>query len=104
VPDRRSTASLAAVLGEVLIHMDARSLAPAVNPSSLVKGADECFDFVAALSQLLNGFCKIRELWLRTPPATGPFRRSAFQYHDRTCQSDQMELERKVIRDGLAGR
>lgn len=58
-PDRRSTASLAAVLGEVLIHLDARSFAPAVNPSGLVKGADECFDFVAALSQLLNGFAKL---------------------------------------------
>jgi hypothetical protein len=59
VPDRRSTASLAAVLGEVLSHLDARSFALAVNPSGLVKGADECFYFVAALSQLLNGFAKL---------------------------------------------
>jgi hypothetical protein len=47
------------VLGKVLIHLDARSFAPAVNPSGLVKGADECFDFVAGLSQLLNGLAKL---------------------------------------------
>jgi hypothetical protein len=51
--------SLTAVLGKVLIHVDARLFAPAVNPSGLVKGVDECFDFVAGLSQLLNGFAKL---------------------------------------------
>jgi hypothetical protein len=51
--------SLTAVLGNVLIHVDARLFAPAVNPSGLVKGVDECFDFVAGLSQLLNGFAKL---------------------------------------------
>jgi hypothetical protein len=50
---------LAAVLGKVLIHLDARLFAPAVDPSGLVKGADKCFDFVAGLSQLLNGFAKL---------------------------------------------
>jgi hypothetical protein len=54
-----STASLTAVLGEVLIYLDPRLFAPAVNPSGLVKGVDESFDFVAALSQLLNGFVKL---------------------------------------------
>jgi hypothetical protein len=33
--------------------------APAVNASGLVKGVDECFDFVASLSQLLNRFTKL---------------------------------------------
>ena len=55
----QSTTSLAAVLGKVLIHLDARPFAPAVNPSGLVKGVDECFDFVAGFSQLLNGFAKL---------------------------------------------
>jgi hypothetical protein len=57
-PEWRS-AALAAVLGKVLIHLDAQLLAAAVNPSGLVKGVDECFDFVAGLSQLLNGFAKL---------------------------------------------
>ena len=56
---RSSTASLTAVLGEVLIYLDPRLFAPAVNPPGLVKGVDECFDFVAGLSQLLNGFAKL---------------------------------------------
>jgi hypothetical protein len=47
------------VLGKVLIHLDARLFAPAVEPSGLVKGVDKCFDFVAGLSHLLNGFAKL---------------------------------------------
>jgi hypothetical protein len=50
---------LAAVLGKVLIHLDARLFAPAVDPSGLVKGVDKCFDFVTGLSQLLNRFAKL---------------------------------------------
>ena len=37
VPDRQSAVSLVAVLREVLLHLDARSFASAVNPSGLVK-------------------------------------------------------------------
>ena len=51
--------SLAAVLGKVLIHLDTQLFAPAVDPSGLVKGMDKCFDIVARLSQLLNGFAKL---------------------------------------------
>jgi hypothetical protein len=58
-PRRNGGPRLAAVLGKVLIHLDARLFAPAVNPPGLVKGVDECFDFVAGLSQLLNGFAKL---------------------------------------------
>ena len=47
------------MLGKVLIHLDARLFAPAVDPSGLVKGVDKCFDFVAGFSQLLNRFAKL---------------------------------------------
>jgi hypothetical protein len=43
----------------MLVHLDARLFAPAADPSGLVKGVDECLDFVAGLSQLLNGFAKL---------------------------------------------
>jgi len=47
------------VFGQVPIHLDARLFAPSVDPSGLVKGVDKCFDFVAGLSQLLDGFAKL---------------------------------------------
>jgi len=47
------------VLRKVLIHLDARLFAPAVDASGLVKGVDKCFDFVACLSQLLNRLAKL---------------------------------------------
>ena len=99
VPDRRSGFSLTAALAKVLIHLDARLFAPAVKPSGLVKGVDECFDFVAGLSRLLNVFAN-RALWRRTRPVAGLFRRGALSGIIVLCQSDQVESERKVVRDG----
>lgn len=43
----------------MLTHLDAQLFAPPVNPSGLVKGVDKCFDFVAGLSQPLDGFTEL---------------------------------------------
>jgi hypothetical protein len=49
---------LTAMLGKVLVQLDARLFASAVNPPGLVQGVDEGFDFVAGLSQLFNCVAK----------------------------------------------
>jgi hypothetical protein len=55
--------------------------APAVNPSGLVKGVEECFDFVAGLLQLLNCFAKLAR---SGSSSSRSFSSQRIHYHNRT--------------------